>query len=70
MTKAFEEAVEAARKLPDAQQDALAALMLAEIRDEEKWAEAFANSHEALEILAREARAEYRAGKTLPLDVD
>lgn len=68
MTRALEEAVRKASELPDDQQDALAALILAEIEDDAKWSEAFANSQDVLERLAQEGRAEYRAGRTQPLD--
>ena len=70
MTAALENAIRAARALPDADQDFIAALMLAEIEDEAKWAKVFADSQDVLERLAREAMSEYRAGKTLPLDVE
>ena len=70
MTKALEEVLRKVRELPDEQQDALALLILAEIDDEARWVEAFAGYQDVLERLAREALSEYRAGSTLPLDVD
>ena len=38
--------------------------------DEQLWDEQFANSQDALEILAREAREEYYAGRTEDFDPD
>jgi hypothetical protein len=70
MTHLLEQAFQAAEALPASEQDALAASILADIEDERRWAAAFENSADVLAELAREARAEHRAGKTLPLDPD
>ncbi|MCL0097259.1 hypothetical protein M1O19_01830 [Dehalococcoidia bacterium] len=64
MTKLLERAVEKTKKLPDSEQDAIAALILEELEDEMRWGKAFARSQDALAKLAREAMAEHRAGKT------
>ncbi|HEU4881239.1 MAG TPA: hypothetical protein VFT45_03310 [Longimicrobium sp.] len=66
----LEEAIRVAKALPESEQDAIAATILAEIEDEQRWAEAFASSPDTLAELAREALAEHRAGRTLPLDPD
>lgn len=58
MTRALEQAFRAARALPEAEQNALAAVILAEIEDERRWTEAFARSHDVLAELAREALTE------------
>jgi hypothetical protein len=42
--------------------------LAAELESERRWAEAFARSADLLDKLADEALAEYRAGKTEPLD--
>jgi hypothetical protein len=68
MTRLLEEAFRKATALPDAEQDALAAAILADLEDERKWTEAFANSQDLLAELAEEARADHRAGRTRPLD--
>lgn len=68
MTHALDAAVSAAGKLPPAEQDALAAILLEEIASEERWSEAFTKSAGLLESLASEALAESRQGKTKPLD--
>lgn len=70
MTRLLEEAFRKASELSEAEQDALAASILADLEDERRWSEAFANSQDLLAELAAEARKEYRAGRTLPLDPD
>ena len=60
MTRLLEEAFRKASALPDAEQDALAAVILADLEDERRWNETFANSQDLLADMAREARAEYR----------
>jgi hypothetical protein len=64
-TPMLEQAIRAAKALPEGDQDALAAAMLEWIEDERRWAESFARSHDVLEELAREALAEHHAGRTL-----
>ena len=68
MTHALSFAVAEATKLPPVEQDALAAILLEEITSEQRWSQAFARSEAVLESLASEALAEFRAGKTKPLD--
>jgi hypothetical protein len=68
MTRLLEEAFRKASALPESEQDALAGTILAEIEDERRWTEAFANSQDLLAELAAEARAEHQAGRTVPLD--
>ena len=70
MTKALAEAFSQASKLPESEQDALAAAIRAEIEAETVWGERFATSADALAALADEALAEGRAGRTRPLDPD
>jgi hypothetical protein len=66
----LEKAIRVAKTLPESEQDAIAATILAEIEDEQRWTEAFEKSPDTLSELAREALAEHRAGRTLPLDAD
>ena len=66
----LEEAIRAAKALPDQDQDAIAASILAEIEDDRRWAEAFARSPDLLAELAQEALEEHRAGRTLLLNAD
>ena len=70
MTKALKKAFEAASRLPDADQDELAAAIIEELEADERWEAAFARSQNALERLADEALEEYRAGRTEPIDPD
>jgi hypothetical protein len=49
---------------------AFAAFMLAELESERRWDELFSRSQDFLAQMADEARREYRAGLTEPLDPD
>ena len=70
MTKALEEAFKQAAKLPEAEQDALAEAIRAEIEAEKDWDESFRSSLDVLERLADEAIADHRAGRTRSVDPD
>ena len=70
MSEMLDKAVEQAKRLPVDQQNAIAAIILEEIEDEQRWHAAFARSSDALEQLAAEAEQEDRAGLTEPLDPD
>jgi len=70
VTKLLEKVFDAAAKLPEKEQEAFAALMLEELASEQRWAEAFAKSQDALAGMADEALAEFRAGKTKPFEND
>jgi len=70
MSELLEHAVEKVRKLPDAEQDAIAAIILEELKDEARWEQAFAKSQDALAKLAAEAMEEDRKGETKELDLD
>jgi len=70
MTKALEDAFKEAQKLPEREQDQLAAAIRADIAAERAWEGRLADSRDALAALADEALAEHRAGRTLPLDPD
>lgn len=67
MTHALDAALAEVAKLPSAEQDALAAIVLEEIVSETRWVKSFATSGSMLELLAAEALAEYDAGNTKPL---
>jgi hypothetical protein len=67
MTDLLEKALTEVAKLPASEQDAIAAMLLAELASEQRWAESFARSQDALAKLAEEALAEDRAGLTKPL---
>ena len=68
MTQLLEKAFAEASKLPAEAQDLLAKDLLDDLAAEEKWDGTFNRSHSELSRLADEALAEYRAGKTKPLD--
>lgn len=70
MTKALKKAFEAASRLPDQEQDELAAAILEELEADARWEASFARSQDALAKLANEAVEEHRAGRTKPLDPD
>jgi hypothetical protein len=65
MTPMLEQAILAAKELPETDQVALAANILEWIEDERRWAESFARTHHALGELTREALAEQDASQIL-----
>lgn len=66
MTMRLDQAISELRKLPPEQQDAFADLILAELEDEQRWNQAFAQSQDKLANLAAKVRADVRAGKATP----
>ncbi len=63
MSQLFDRAVKEVRKLPEAEQEAIGALMLAEIDDERQWDESFARSPDKLKALAARAVEQVQAGQ-------
>ena len=70
MTRMLKRAFDKASQGPEALQDAIAALILAELESEQRWDESLARSQDALTQLAEEALAEHRAGRSKPLNPD
>lgn len=70
MTNLLERAFAEAAKLTAAEQDVLAARVLAELGEEDEFDRAIAVSASKLATLADEATAEHRAGQTRALDPD
>ena len=70
MGKLLEKVLLEASKLPDQEQEAFAAWALAELESGRRWDDLFARSQDLLAEMADEARREYRAGLTEPLDPD
>ena len=70
MTTLLQEAFAKAAELPPAEQDVLAARLLAELAEEDDFDRALAASSDKLAGLAREALAEHRAGHTQELNPD
>ena len=68
MTHVLEVALAEVAKLSLAEQDALGAILLDEIKSEQRWSESLSASQDVLKIMAGEAQTEHRAGKTRPLD--
>jgi hypothetical protein len=68
MTKLLKKAFNQASKLPDTLQDAIAAIVLEELEDEQKWGKAFTNSQETLSKIAAKVRTKIKKGETLPFD--
>lgn len=67
MTRSMEKVLAEISKLPEAEQERFADWILEEL-SERRWNDLFARSVPMLDVLAEEADAEYRAGKTEPLD--
>jgi hypothetical protein len=70
MTQLLERAFSEASKLPDKEQDAVAALLLEELASEKRWEAAFASSQKQLSEMAQSAVREFEAGETRPLDAE
>ena len=70
MSDLFDRAVQKARKLPEAEKNVIAAIILEELEDDARWKKAFSKSQDALAKLAAEAMEEDRKGLTKELDPD
>ncbi len=70
MGKLLERAIAEASKLPESEQEAIGAWLLAEIESERRWDELFVRPSAVIERMAEEALREYDAGLTEPLDPD
>jgi hypothetical protein len=70
MNKLLERVITETAKLPDEDQEAFAAFMLAELESERRWDDLFSRSHDLLAQMAEEAHEEYLVGLTEPLDPD
>ncbi len=70
MTQLLEQAIAEVQKRPPAEQDAMAALILDELADEQRWNEAFARSQEELARIAAKVRDDIRAGRARDMGID
>ena len=70
MNRLLEKAFAEPSKLPESEQEALAAWILEELASESRWDEAFAHSQDALTHLADEAPSEHHGHRTQVLDPD
>lgn len=68
MSKTMERAVLEVSKLPEAEQEAVGAWILAELESERRWDDLFARSPDLLAEMAAAAVREEEAGLTRPLD--
>jgi hypothetical protein len=63
VTQLLERAFSEASKLPEAEQDGVTSLLLAELESERRWTHAFASSQDQLGTLADEALREFAMRK-------
>jgi len=70
MGRLLEKVIAETAKLPEEEQEAFAAFMLAELESERRWDDLFSRSQDLLARMADEAHEEYLAGLTEPLDPD
>lgn len=70
MTALLERALREVARLPEEEQERIAAWLLEELASERRWEEAFKGSGATLELLADEALEERRVGKTEVLGTD
>ncbi|HEY4642510.1 MAG TPA: hypothetical protein VII75_14295 [Thermoanaerobaculia bacterium] len=70
MGELLQRAVAEASKLPEAEQEAVGAWLLAELESERRWDDLFAKSHDMLLEMAADAIREDEAGLTRPLNPD
>jgi len=68
MGKVLRQAVDELTKLPETEQEAAGAWILAELESERRWDDLFARSTDLLSEMAAEAIREDEAGLTEPLD--
>jgi hypothetical protein len=70
MTQLLEQTLGEVQRLPDSGQDAIAAIILEEIADDRRWADAFARSQDQLGRLANRVREDIRAGRVKNVGID
>ena len=69
MTELVEKAFNEVSRLPEKDQEELAAFLLEELASENRWHALLSSSAETLGQLARETEREIEAGETTPFDV-
>ena len=70
MTHLLEKALNEVSKLPPEKQDAIAAMIIEELDDDERWESAFASSQNNLSKLAQKVRDDIKAGRTKNIGFD
>jgi len=70
MTELLEKAITEVFKLPASLQDAIAAMILDEIDDEQQWDIQFANTQDSLAKWAKKAQDDFKAGRVRKIGFD
>ena len=70
MTQLLDDVIKKITKLPDAEQDALAALLIDELEDEQRWDESFAKSQDKLAAMSAKVDEDVRAGRVTDIGID
>lgn len=70
MTYPLEQAISAVQTLPEADQDMIASLIMAELSDQERWKNQFAETQPQLAKLADKIRADIQAGRVRNAEID
>ena len=70
MTQLLEKVLTKVYKLPPEKQDTIAALILEELDDEQRWDAAFAESQDKIAQLAHKVRADIKAGRIKKMGID
>ena len=70
MTPLLKKVLDEVYKLRPEEQDAIAAVILEELEDEQQWQEAFAESQDKLAQLARKVRVDIKAGRIKNMGID
>jgi hypothetical protein len=70
MTQLLEKAIAEIYKLPATDQDAIAAMILDELAEEQRWDMVFARSQDKLAKLAEKVREDIKAGRVMKMGFD
>jgi hypothetical protein len=70
MTQLLEKAIAEIYKLPATDQDAIAAMILDELAEEQQWDMIFARSQDKLAKLAEKVREDIKAGRVMKMGFD
>jgi len=70
MTQLLENALKKVSRLSPEKQDVIASLILAELEDDQRWDDAFANSQPALSKLAQKVRKDIKRGRVKKMGFD
>jgi hypothetical protein len=70
MTQLLQQAIDAVQMLTPADQDAIAAIILDELADEQQWDAAFARSEDQLASMVAKVRADIAAGRVQSQGID